>query len=215
MSVTDERRPDKGLSLIDLPSDYVLLDLETTGLNPADDSIIEIGAIKVKEFDIVDTFTTFVKPPHRISAFISDLTGITNVMVADAGSIDSVLPEFMQFVGSSLVMGHNVNFDINFLYENCVRCLGYGFQNDFVDTLRLSRRLFPEERHHRLSDLEERFHLHNEHAHRALSDVILTNQCYDYMRRYMSEHRTTIEELRSRPSRRYLHEAQGQSSCRG
>ena len=113
---TDERRPEKGLSLIELPSDYVLLDLETTGLNPAGDSIIEIGAIKVKEYDIVDTFEAFVKPPHPISYFITDLTGITNEMVKDAGSIETVLPEFLRFVGSSLVMGHNVNFDINFLY---------------------------------------------------------------------------------------------------
>ena len=195
---TDERRPEKGLSLIELPSDYVLLDLETTGLNPAGDSIIEIGAIKVKEYDIVDTFEAFVKPPHPISYFITDLTGITNEMVKDAGSIETVLPEFMRFVGSSLVMGHNVNFDINFLYENCVRCFGYGFRNDFVDTLRLSRKLFPEEHHHRLCDLEQRFQLHNEHSHRALSDVILTNQCYDYMRSYMAENRITIEEPRAR-----------------
>lgn len=210
---TDERRPNKGLSLIELPSDYVLLDLETTGLNPVEDSIIEIGAIKVREFDITDTFVSFVRPSHRISGFITNLTGITNDMVAGAGSIETVLPAFMDFVGSSLVMGHNVNFDINFLYENCIRCFGTGFQNDFVDTLRLSRKLFPEERHHRLSDLEERFHLHNEHSHRALSDVILTNQCYDYMRRYMSEHRISLDELRNRPTRRYFHEAQGQGSC--
>ena len=202
MSYYNEQRSGKGRSLIELPSDYVLLDLETTGLNPARDRIIEIGAIKVVEYDIVDTFSTFVKPPYPISPFITSLTGITNDMVRDAGSIEMILPEFMRFVGSSLVMGHNVSFDINFLYENCVRCLGVGFVNDYVDTLRLSRRLFPQEKHHRLSDLEERFHLHNEHSHRALSDVLLTNQCYEYMRRYMDERGIAADDLQRRSSRR-------------
>ncbi len=202
---TDPRRPEKGQSLIDLPADYVLLDLETTGLDPKNDSIIEIGAVRVCDFEIVDEFSSLVRPPVPISPFITSLTGISNAMVRDADAIDTVLPAFMDFVGSSLVMGHNVNFDINFLYENCLRLFGCGFRNDFVDTLRLSRKLFPAERHHRLCDMEARFHLHNDHAHRALSDVILTKECYDAMRRHMDVCGIRPDELRrgSRSSRAY------------
>lgn len=183
----DPRRPEKGQSLIDFPSDYVLLDLETTGLNPHNDSIIEIGAVRVNGFESVASFSSLVRPPVPISPFITDLTGISNEMVQDAQGIELVLPAFLSFVGSSLVMGHNVNFDVNFLYENCLRLFGHGFPNDFIDTLRLSRMLYPGERHHRLCDMEARFHLNNKNAHRALSDVILTKECYDAMRRHADE----------------------------
>ena len=193
---TDPRRPEKGQSLLDLPADYVLLDLETTGLDPRSDSIIEIGAVRVRDFEVTDQFSSLVRPPVPISPFITSLTGISNEMVADAPDIGTVLPAFMDFVGSSLVMGHNVNFDVNFLYENCLRLFGCGFRNDFVDTLRLSRKLFPAERHHRLCDMEARFHLHNTNAHRALSDVILTKECYDAMRHHMEENGICAEELR-------------------
>ncbi|MBQ6196663.1 MAG: 3'-5' exonuclease [Lachnospiraceae bacterium] len=193
----DPRRPQKGLSLLELPCDYVLLDLETTGLDPKNDCIIEIGAVRVACHETVDRFSSLVRPPVPISSFITALTGISNSMVQDAAPIEVVLPAFMDFVGSSVVIGHNVNFDINFLYENCLRLFGHGFPNDFVDTLRLSRKLYPQERHHRLCDMEARFHLHNEQAHRALSDVILTKECYDAMRRDMEQRGLDPADLRS------------------
>ena len=189
------QREEKGCSLLELPTDYTVLDLETTGLDPTWNEIIEIGAIKIRGLDIVDTFSQLVKPSEPIDDFIAELTGITNEMVADAPTIEEVLPTFLQFVGNDVVVGHNVNFDINFLYDNCVQILGYGFTNDYVDTMRLSRRLFPEERHHRLCDLEERFNLHNEAAHRALSDVMLTNQCLDYLRRHVIDNGIDLQEL--------------------
>ena len=189
------QREEKGCSLFEIPTDYVVLDLETTGLDPTWNEIIEIGAIRVRNLDIVDTFSQLIKPSEPIDDFIAELTGITNEMVADAPSIEEVLPGFLQFVGNDIVVGHNVNFDINFLYDNCVQILGHGFTNDYVDTMRLSRRLFPEERHHRLSDLEKRFSLHNEAAHRALSDVMLTNQCLEYLRSYVLDNGIDLKAL--------------------
>lgn len=189
------QREGKGQSRFEFPIDYVVLDLETTGLDPAWNEIIEIGAIRVRDLDIVDTFSQLVKPSEPIDDFITELTGITNEMVADAPSIDRVLPGFLEFVGDDIVVGHNVNFDINFLYDNCVQIFNRGFTNDYVDTMRLSRRLFPEERHHRLSDLEKRFNLHNEAAHRALSDVMLTNQCLDYLRKHVIDNGIDLQEL--------------------
>lgn len=174
---------EKGRSLFKLLTDYTVIDIETTGLAPARDEIIEIGAVRVRGGEITDTFSALIKPERPISYFITDLTGISNAMVADAPSVGEVLPRFLDFVGSDVIVGHNVCFDINFLHDKAMRYSERGFTNDYVDTMRLSRRLFPEERHHKLSDLEQRFGLHNDSAHRALSDVLLANDCYNYMRR--------------------------------
>lgn len=178
-------RPQKGKSILRFSDEYVVLDIETTGLNPARDEIIEIGAIRVRSGETVAQFSSLVRPSRPIGSFISGLTGITNGMVQSAPSIDVALPELLAFVGGDVIVGHNINFDINFLYDNALRIMGTGLSNNFVDTVRISRLLFPEMPHHRLCDLEEKFHLHNESAHRALSDVLLTAECYQRMRAYV------------------------------
>ena len=197
-------RKDKGHSLLTHLSDYVVLDLETTGLDPTWNEIIEIGAIRVRDNSVVDSFSQLVKPLEPVDDFISELTGITNDMLEEAPRINTVLPLFLDFVGEDIVIGHNVNFDINFLYDNCQEYLSKPFTNDFVDTMRISKRLFPEERHHRLSDLEKRFNLQSSNAHRALSDVILTNQCYEYMLNYMLEKDITFDSIKNRKNQKNL-----------
>lgn len=181
----NRKRPEKGKSLLEFPEDYVVVDLETTGLRPDLDEIIEIGAVRVQGQKVTESFNTLVYPVNGIDPFITQLTGITPDMVEDSPRISNALSQLIRFVGDSIVVGHNVNFDINFLYDKCVECFGYGFSNDFIDTMRISRKLFPEYRHHRLCDLEERFDLHNEQAHRALSDVVTTNDCFQYMRNWV------------------------------
>jgi len=168
-------------------SDYVALDLETTGLNPYRDGIIELGAVRVCGGELADAFSQLVNPGFPVSGFITGLTGISNRMLADAPMLEEVLPAFMRFVGGSVVLGHNVRFDIGFLNAACRRLLGTGFANDYVDTMRLSRRLFPEYRHHRLCDLAERFGVESDTSHRALADVLQTHGCYEYMRRWACE----------------------------
>lgn len=172
---------EKGTSLMKVLSDYVVLDLETTGLDPRSCEIIEIGAVRVVNHAVTERFSALVHPETPISPFITSLTGITNAMVAHERSVAEVLPEFLAFAGNAVVVGHNVNFDLGFLCENSLRLTGRSFTNDYIDTLRLSRRLFPNEHHHKLSDLEQRFGLHNESAHRALSDVLLTQECYEIL----------------------------------
>ena len=189
------QRENKGSSKLDFPVDYTVVDLETTGLDPEWNEIIEIGALKIRNNQIVDSFSQLVKPTEPVDEFITDLTGITNDMLADAPSIEEVLPSFLAFADNDIIVGHNVNFDINFIYDNCVRLTGQGFPNDFVDTMRLSRRLFPQEKHHRLSDLEKRYNLHNESAHRALSDVMLTNQCLEHLRKHVIENNIDLQAL--------------------
>ena len=110
-------RDGKGNSKIELVNDYIVLDIETTGLDPEFDEIIEIGAIKVINGKIVDEFSELVKPSNAITPFISSLTGITNDMLKTAKNINQVLPKFLDFVKDMTIVGHNVNFDINFIYD--------------------------------------------------------------------------------------------------
>lgn len=167
-------RFEKGKSLIEVPSKFVVFDIETTGLDPFYDEIIEIGAIKVKDGIVTDTFSTLIKPEYEISEFITELTGITNEMVKDAPKINEVLPNFITFIEDDILVGHNVNFDINFIYDNLVKINQEPLKNDFVDTLRLSRRLLPNLSHHRLIDLTEYYKINNIGGHRAIRDTEMT-----------------------------------------
>lgn len=175
----------KGRSLLDLPQDYTVIDLETTGLEPRYDDIIEVACIKYRGGEEVGRFQSLVQPPlqndeeddegepYYVDEFIESLTGITNEMLADAPKFDAIEQQVADFLNGELLVGHNVNFDINFLYDN-LEPYGVEIGNDFVDTMRLSRRALPDLPHHRLNDLAEYFSIDGEH-HRAMGDCEMTN----------------------------------------
>lgn len=175
-------RDGKGWNLLTSADDYVCVDLETTGLDPTSCQIIEIGAVKMESGVEVSRFSQLINPGEPIDPFITKLTGITNDMLRGQPEIEEILPKFLDWVGDSLIVGHNVNFDVNFLYDNTERTAGHPFSNDFVDTMRLSRKLYPEERHHRLVDLIRRFGIADSEEHRALSDALQTARCYEYIK---------------------------------
>lgn len=177
----------KGNSLLRLVDEYVAIDLETTGLDPSYDEIIEIGAVHIVCGERIEEYYTLVKPSYPIDDFITELTGITNEMLESAPCISEVLPELLNFVGNHIILGHNVNFDINFICDSLSAMNGSSFTNDFIDTMRLSRRLFPEERHHRLKDVVKRFSLGDGIEHRATSDAIHAHKCYEYLKSYILE----------------------------
>lgn len=180
-------RESKGKSCLLAADDYVAIDIETTGLDASFDEIIEMAAVHMSNGKVVETFQQLVKPYDEISEFITELTGITNEMVADAPSIDEALPKFLAFVGDRLVVGHNVNFDINFIYDTRMSIQNAPFSNDFVDTLRMSRRMFPDMPHHRLIDIITAFGVGDAVQHRALGDAIQCAECYEYMKRFVTE----------------------------
>lgn len=182
MSSKNIKRPYKGSSIIDFPSSYVVVDVETTGLSPEWDSIIEIGAVKVQDGELIEVYQQLVNPGFLIDTFISNLTGITNEMLKNEPPVKSVLPDFSEFVQNSIVVGHNVNFDINFLYDNYSECLEKPFSNGFIDTMRIARKLFPELYHFRLVDIVEKLGIEEGDFHRALSDCMFTYQCYESMK---------------------------------
>lgn len=181
----NSNRPAKGKSLVDLPDRYTVIDIETTGLDSHFDEIIEVAAIRCEGDAEVEEFQSLIKPNQRICDFITDLTGITNDMVETAPPLSDVLPRLRSFIGSDLLLGHNINFDINFLYDFSRLLELPPLQNDFVDTLRISRRTIPLGRH-RLSDLVEFFKTEPA-GHRAMSDCRATHACYLALKKYIKE----------------------------
>ena len=186
----------KGKSLIKIPSRFVVFDIETTGLNPATDEIIEISAIKVRDNVIEDTFSYLIKPNNEIPYFITELTKITNEMVENALSIEEVLPRFIDFIEDEILVGHNVNFDINFIYDNLGELNIPPITNDFVDTLRISRRLIPELKHHKLSDLANYFNIDTNGSHRSLKDVEITFEVLNNLNKMIIEKYQNIDNFK-------------------
>ncbi len=183
---TKLKRPNKGNSIIAFPSTYCVLDLETTGIYSTWDEIIEIAAIKYQDGKEIGRFQTLMQPSgygngHFVSAFVTGLTGITDDMLMEAPGPSVVLPAFAEFLGDMLIIGYNVSFDVNFLYDAFVTYLNRPLNNDFIDCMRIARRLYPELEHHRLCDITEKIGVINSRAHRAMSDVEATQACYILM----------------------------------
>lgn len=176
-------RENKGNSLLELPDNYTVIDIETTGLDSSLDDILEISAVKVRNNTITDSFSSLVHYAEELPEFITELTGITNDMVKDAPSLDIVLNNFYNFIGDDILIGHNVNFDINFLYDNLKKNANKYLSNDFVDTLRLARKVIKELDHHRLSDLLSYYKIDNSNQHRALADCNYTFEIYNNLKK--------------------------------
>ncbi len=172
----------KGRNLIEIPDNCVIIDLETTGYSPEYDQIIELGAIRIENRVETGRFNSLIRPRGKIPAVISAKTGITNDMVADAPTIEDILPAYIEFIGSSIIVGHNVSFDINFLYDNAER-LGLGpISNDHVNTMRLASRLLPDLKNRRLDSLASALEVPTNNRHRALGDCQTTADCLAALR---------------------------------
>ena len=183
----ETKRTHKGKSLLLFPEDYTVVDIETTGFDPMFDEIIEVAGIKYRGRNEVGRFQSLVKPDDGIPDYITALTGITNEMVADAPGIEDVLPRFLEFIGEDIVVGHNVHFDVNFIYDYAEDFELKPFSNDLVDTLRLSRRLYPELQSHKLSALAAHFGVEPDGEHRALADCVTTQKCLSAMDAYAAQ----------------------------
>lgn len=172
----------KGRRLNKYVKDYVVFDIETTGLRPGLDEIIEISAVKVKNNEVSDTFSTLVKPTIRIPASATRINGITNDMVSSAPEIAEAMEGFVDFVETEILVGHNIHsFDTNFIYDAAMEAFQEGIYNDYIDTLYMARACLPQLKHHRLGDVSEYFGISTEGAHRALNDCIMNQKCYEKM----------------------------------
>lgn len=175
------KQRNKGKSLLIFPEEFIVIDTETTGLDPDYCELIEFAGIKIKNGKEVARFQSLIKPEEEIDEFITNLTGITNDMLKNAPHPKEVILKISDFIGSSILVAHNAHFDINFLYDYFEQFLDKPLTNDFICTMRLSRRVFPEFKNHKLKTLCENFNI-NPPRHRALEDAIATleifNQCH-------------------------------------
>lgn len=157
---------------------FIAVDLETTGLSPEEDYIIEIGALKYQDGKCKGTFSRLVKPPISISWRITEITGIDNKMVQNAPPIETVMKEFVDFIGEEEVfLGHNLRFDYSFLKVHGKR-VGYNFPIKGLDTLRIARKFLINLPKKNLGALCEYYHVINPCAHRAYEDAKTTAVIY-------------------------------------
>ena len=161
---------------------YTVVDIETTGLNPVKNEIIELSAIKITNNMPEKVFSTLIKPKNPISGFITSLTGISNLMVQNETSIEDVMQSFYDFVGESIILGHNVHFDMNFIRANSKRILNKNFPNKTLDTLKLARKILSDVPNYKLDTLAKYYNISTEGHHRGLTDCQITNKLYQNLR---------------------------------
>ena len=160
-----------------LDSEYVVFDIETTGLSKKHNKIIEIGAVKVKDGEVVDTFSEFINPGVPIPYQIEQLTSINDDMVKDAPMFDVIVPRFVEFCGDDIVVAHNASFDTGFVRMNAEE-LGLKFDNTVLDTMTLSHILLPELGKFTLDRVCKELKVVNAHHHRAIDDAEATAKVF-------------------------------------
>ncbi len=152
---------------IDNKNIFVAIDVETTGLSPITNELIEVSAIKYDGNKRIDTFSTLIKPKVRIPYYITNITGITNDMVEEAPEVEEVMPELIDFVGDLPIVAHNANFDYKFIqnYSN-----NSFTKNKVIDTVPIGRRLYPELPNHKLGTIAKHIGITEDGFHRAEFD---------------------------------------------
>lgn len=151
-------------------NDYIALDVETTGLNPARDKLLEIGAVKVQGGEICEVFEMLVNAGIPVPERIEELTGITDEMRQSGKRTKEAIKEFLEFCGTLPVMGHNVSFDYGFLKQAAVNA-GYTFEAEALDTLKIARMVLPELPSRALPALCAHYSINPGNSHRALDDA--------------------------------------------
>lgn len=161
------------------PDTYVVIDIETSGLNPEEHEIIELGAVFVKEHDIKERFSVLVLPENAIPSTIEELTGITNIMLHQEGiHISVAMQQFIAFLQDYPVVAHNMDFDYSFLSKACAMCNLPLLSNRRIDTVVLSRRKVKQVNNYKLSTLATHFAIETIQTHRSLADCEITHQLF-------------------------------------
>ena len=164
----------------DIETTYCVLDLETTGFSAVNEKITEVGIMKIKNGEVIEQFSSFVNPEKHIPQRVTEVTNITDDMVKDAPTIKEIFPKILEFIKDSVLVAHNAQFDIGFLKQNA-KNLGYEFDYTYIDTLSLSKDLFPDYKKYKLGKIAENLGIKVEVAHRALDDVDTTVKVFNKM----------------------------------
>jgi len=160
---------------------FTVVDIETTGLSKQYHQITEIAAAKLRNGRITKTYQTLINPQVNIPDFITRLTGIDNEMVKDAPVIRAAMPEFKEFLGEDIFVGHCATFDFGFLDVNLRKHCNGSFANSRLCTRKLTNRIIPDLKRKRLIDLCQYFNIKNTQAHRAMADVNATAEVFNHM----------------------------------
>lgn len=172
--------------------DYVVFDLETTGISVTCDEVVEISGIRVRGKKIVEEFTSLVNPGRPIPYAASRVNGITDEMVCHAPAFGEVLEAFLNFAGDDVLVGHNIHtFDMKFIYRDAERIFGQIPDNNYVDTLQLARLCLPGLPAYKLVDLAGFYGISPKGAHRALNDCRMNQQVFEHMEKEIEKHRTS------------------------
>ncbi len=178
-----------------LDTEYCVLDLETTGISYKTEKITEVGIIKYKNGEVIDEFECFVNPEKPIPPKVVEITHITDDMVKDAETIDKVIPKIIDFIGDSVLVAHNADFDIGYLKYNFEK-YGYKLENTYIDTLRLAKAIFPDLKKYKLGLIADSLKIKVDVAHRALDDVKTLVAVFKIMiERTKEEHGKTIDDF--------------------
>lgn len=185
---------EKGKLRTEYLKDYVVFDLETTGVSCNRDNVVEISAVKVIDGQIAEEFSSLVNPGCPIPYYASRINGITDDMVEDAPEFEDVLKDFFEFAGDMVLTGHNIHsFDMKFIYRDSERYYGSIPGNDYVDTLKIARICLPEMKHHSLTDLADHYGISTLGAHRALNDCRMNQAVYEKMGELLQEKMKSVK----------------------
>lgn len=180
----NNQRKEKGNSLFENIDSYTIIDLETTGLDSKNDKIIELAAIKVRNNKIISEYSQLINPGIEIDDYIINLTKIDNSMLETMPSLETKLEEYLNFIGNDVILGHNINFDINFIYDYSIKILNKPFKNNYIDTLRISKKTITDIENYKLKTLSKKLGVNYENAHRALNDCIITYNVYNKLKSF-------------------------------
>lgn len=173
-----------------LIDDYCVIDLETTGLSFEYSEIIEIGVVKVIDGKIVEKFSTLIKPKYEVDEYITNLTGITNDMLIDAPEFDEIKNKFENFINGFVLVGHNIKFDISFIEKY----FNKNFNFECIDTLQISRKIFPNLSNYKLNNIVKELKLSNS-THRSLNDCISTYELYELIKIKVKQNNININDI--------------------
>lgn len=176
-----------------MENSYVAFDLETTGLRPKYDRILEIGAIKVEDGEVTGTYETFIDSGVEIPPRITELTGITQEMVAGSPGIREAVEGFLEFSEERVLLGHNILFDYSFMKRNVVN-LGGTYERRGLDTLSISRLCLPQLPGKSLDKMAAHYGIPQEQHHRALDDALTAARLYERLREEFAGQRPELFE---------------------
>lgn len=170
----------RGKKLDKYTTDYIVFDLETTGVNSASDAVIEISAVKVKNSKVTDQFSTLVNPKRPIPSYASQINHIYDDMVENAPVFEEALADFNAFIGDMILVGHNIHtFDMKFIWRDAEEYWRKSIANDYIDTLILARQCLPGLSGYKLTDLASYYRISSSGAHRALADCSMNQKVFE------------------------------------